>query len=170
MKTAILYRSHHGTTARVAALIAEKLRDVTVLDLGKSPNPRIDGYDRIIIGGSIHIGMIQKGIRDFCEKNLETLLQKETGLFICCMLKEKQQEQFDHAFPEALKEHSKARACLGGELLFERMSCLERFIVKKVTKTDKSTPQIDLGAIGYFVRQLVEHEEAGTQTFPKPDL
>lgn len=162
MKTAILYRSHHGTTARVAALIAERLRDVTVLDLGKNPNPRIDVYDRIIIGGSIHIGMIQRSIRKFCEKNLDALLQKETGLFICCMLKEKQQEQFDNAFPEALKDHSRAHACLGGELIFERMNCLERFIVKKVAKTDKSTSQIDLGAIGHFVRQLNEHEKAGT--------
>lgn len=52
--------------------------------------------------------MIQKSIRSFCEQNLEALLQKETGLFICCMLKEKQEEQLESAFPEALRAHNKA--------------------------------------------------------------
>lgn len=162
MKTAILYRSHHGTTARVVRILAEKLRghQVTLIDLHDNPDPQIDGFDTIIIGGSIHIGMIQKSVRQFCEKNLDVLLQKETGLFICCMLKEKEQEQYERAFPEALRAHSKVHGFFGGELLLERMNCLEKFIVKKVAKTKESTSRIDLGAIGHFARKLLNKEES----------
>lgn len=43
MKTAIIYRSHHGTTSKVARMIAEKLVEkgcqLSLIDLHSNPNP-----------------------------------------------------------------------------------------------------------------------------------
>lgn len=156
MKTAIIYSSTHGTTKKVARLIAEKQngKEVSLIDLGINPKPVIDTFDRIIIGGSIHVGMIQKRVKHFCEKNLALLLQKETGLFICCMRKEKQEEQFVNAFPERLRMHSKVHGYFGGEFLFEKMNFLQKLMVKKVAKVCKSISQIDYAAIDQFVSAL----------------
>lgn len=155
MKTAIIYASKHGTTEKVVDLLAEKLTgDISLVNIQDIPDPSIASFDTVIIGGSIHAGMIQKSIKHFCEKNLDELLQKETGLFICCMLKEEAQEEFENAFPQALKDRARARGIFGGELLFEKMSFLEKFMVKKVAKVDKTVSAIDYAAIDQFVGDL----------------
>lgn len=158
MKTAIFYSSKHGTTAKVAALLAEKLEkeQPRLIDLHAKAAPPVQEFDRIIIGGSIHIGTIQKSVKRFCEKNLEQLLQIETTLLICCLQKEKEKEQFDRAYPLALREHSMAHGFFGGELLMEKMNFIEKFIVKKVAGKDKSFSALDYAAIDRFVRELKE--------------
>ncbi|CAN5505563.1 hypothetical protein BH23BAC1_BH23BAC1_30750 [soil metagenome] len=67
MKTLIIYSSRHGTTEKVAALIAEKLEstEVYIINLKFKAKIDFDQFDRIIIGGSIHMGQVQKVIKDF---------------------------------------------------------------------------------------------------------
>ena len=156
MKTAIVYCSKHGTTEKIAGLIADKLdgEEVSVINLDKDNGPDPEIFDRIIVGGSIHEGSIQKRVKQFYTKNLQTLLRKELGLFICYLNKEKQNEQFEHAFPQELREHSKARGYFGGELLFERMNFLDRWIVRIVAKKKENVSEIDYPAIDRFVADL----------------
>jgi menaquinone-dependent protoporphyrinogen oxidase len=156
MKTAIIFRSKHGTTETVSHTIASKLGtdEVTLIDLKKYPEPTIQDFDRIIIGGSIHAGTVQKRVKNFCEKHLDALRQKELGLFICCMDREKQQEEFENAFPQTLQSHAKVMGIMGGEFIFERMNFMERFIVKKISKKDRSVSEIDHEAIDSFVSRL----------------
>lgn len=156
MKVAIVYCTHHGTTAKVARLLAQKLEQhqVSIYDLGKTPDPAIDAYDLIIIGGSIHVGMIQKRVKHFCEKNLELLLEKEVGLFICCMLAENQKIQFEKAYPAPLRAQSKAHGYLGGEFIFEKMNLLEKLMVNVVAKTHDSISRIHYASIDRFVQEL----------------
>ncbi|PTN08678.1 flavodoxin domain-containing protein [Mangrovibacterium marinum] len=152
MKTAILYLSTHGCTINVAHRIAVKLGgEVDLINLKNKPRVRLDDYDRIILGGSIHAGKIQKELRSFCERNLDKLTQKELGLYICCMYKGVQAEvQLRNAFPEALHRHAKAEAIMGGAFYFEKMNFVERFLVKKMTGTTKTTVRINQDAIRRF--------------------
>lgn len=161
MKTAIIYCTKHGTTEKAARLIAEKLSgsDVSLINLDQEDEPDLSVFDRIIIGGSIHIGTIQKDIRNLCIKHLDELLQKDLGLFICCMLKEKQLEQFNVAFPLTLRNHCKAKGMFGGELLLEKMNLLDKLLVRAVTKQKESVSSIDYPAINRFVSEF----EAGCE-------
>ncbi len=152
MNTTIIYISKHGTTEKVAEKIAEKLgvQPNNLLNLRNDRNPDIENYDRVIIGGSIHAGMIQKRVKDFCEKNLQSLLQKEIGLFMCGMQDEQFEEEFKNAFPEKLRQNSKANLFAGGEFIFEKMNFLEKAIVKKVASVDSSISNINYEAIDKF--------------------
>lgn len=156
MKAAIIYCSNHGTTEKVAGFISEKLKgdSVTMINLLKDPDPSIQEYDKIIIGGSIHFGTIQKQIKRLCSRNEELLLRKDLGLFICCMLDEQQKEEFENAFPGNLRNHSRACGIFGGELFFEKMNFLEKIIVRKVAKADSDVSHIDYEAIDRFISQL----------------
>lgn len=116
--------------------------------------PKVDQYDQIIIGGSIHFGKIQKHIKRFCERNESILIQKDLGLFICCMLTEKKDEQFENAFSDVLKQKSIARGCFGGEFLLEKMNFLEKLIVKKVANATVSSSHINFDEIDHFIAQL----------------
>ena len=72
MKTLIIYMSTHGCTKQVVTELAEQLNgEVTIKNLKEDKNPDFQNYDRVIIGGSIHAGQIQRKIREYCEAHLE---------------------------------------------------------------------------------------------------
>lgn len=156
MKTIITFCTNHGCTEKVAAQIAEFLgSEITLHNLKSKNHPNFHEFDRIIIGGSIHAGQIQKKVKEFYTRNMDLLLDKELGIFICCMEEgEKAKEEMQVVFPEKLLKHAKATACLGGEFNFEKMNFLEKMIVKKVAKVEQSTSNIDHEAIKFFSNKM----------------
>jgi menaquinone-dependent protoporphyrinogen oxidase len=156
MKTLIIYTTSHGCTEKVAGILRDKIEgEVNLLNLKKDTIPLLTDFDRILIGGSIHAGQIQKRIKEFCRNNQDTLLERELGLFICCMEEgEKAREQLRNAFPDALQLHAKSTAILGGEFNFERMNIIEKMIIKKVAKVDHSVSTINQKSIDKFVGDL----------------
>ncbi|MBN8584118.1 MAG: flavodoxin domain-containing protein [Ignavibacteria bacterium] len=160
MKTAIIFKTKHGTTEKVAYMLAKDLSsdgsEVRVIDLAKTRQPHLVSYERIIIGGSIHVGKIQREIRTFCERHTDVLRTKKLGLYICCMETDdqKRQKEFEDAFPENLKKHASAKAIMGGEFLLEKMNFIERLVVRKVANTRESVHDIDTEAVEKFLKEI----------------
>lgn len=155
MNTLIVYASKHGTTEKVATLISEKLTDKTALvNLKTTKNIDLNPYEQIIIGGSIHAGMLQKRVRQFCEKNMSILLQKRIGLFLSCMDESKAQEQIERVFPEVLRNHAISYKVTGGEFRMDKMNFIERAIVKKVSGVTENVNNIKTDQIDEFVKTL----------------
>ncbi|UCG28250.1 MAG: flavodoxin domain-containing protein [Bacteroidales bacterium] len=152
MKTIIVYMSRHGCTEKAVKILAEHLgKDISVKNLKNENAPDIDGYDTVIIGGSIHAGQIQTEIRRFCQRNMEKLLKKKTGLFVCCMETGKTAEdQFNNAFPEELRNHATEKGMFGGEFDFAKMSAFEKRIIEKVANITESISLLDRTAIKDF--------------------
>lgn len=124
------------------------------------PNPSIDTYDRVIIGGSIHAGKIQRAVKYLCKKNQKNLLKKQLGLFICCMDQEKALEQYRNAYPELLRNHASAAGLFGGEFNFERMNFVQKAIIKKISGLEASVDKLDEAAIGKFINQLESRRQS----------
>ena len=143
MKTLIIYASKYGCTEKCSNLLKDKLiGEVKIVNMKKENVPDINLFDNIIIGGSIYMGKIQKRVNEFCIKNNSTLTNKKLGFFICCMSeKDIAEKQIKASFPEELLSKAIAIEHFGGEFIFEKMNFLERFIIKKISKTsnDKST-------------------------------
>ena len=161
MKTGIIYISKHGTTERVAGKIAEKFNDsdVELINLKKDKIESLDSFDRLIIGGSIHMSMVHKKTKRFCELNNKVLLNKELGLFLCCMeTGEKAIEQFENAFSEDIRKHALSSAMLGYEYNLEKMNFFERALVKKISGSSENVCEIDIEAIDNFVRLFDKKE------------
>ena len=160
MRTAIIFKTKHGTTEKVAYMLAKDLSsdgsEVRVIDLAKTRQPHLVSYERIIIGGSIHVGKIQREIRTFCERHTDVLRTKKLGLYICCMETDdqKRQKEFEDAFPENLKKHASAKAIMGGEFLLEKMNFIERLVVRKVAHTRESVHDIDTEAVEKFLKEI----------------
>lgn len=143
MKSVIIYSTKHGTTEKVANIInALSKEKAELINLKKSKSVDLSQYDRIIIGGSIHAGMVQKRIRKFCEAHMQELSQKPLGLFLSCMEEEKAQEQFNNAYPEELRKAAISTKLTGGEILLDKMNFLERYVVKKMGKMTESVSKI----------------------------
>lgn len=156
-KILIIYRSRYGTTSKVSEYLASRLNnaELTLLSSGKEKLPDLSSFDKIIIGGSIRAGMIQGEIKKIVSKNLDTLLSKELGLYLCCMEEdERRQKQFDDSFPEPVRRHAKASGLFGGEFNFDRLNFLEKKIIRKVSGFNDTVSKIDYEAIDKFAEDI----------------
>jgi menaquinone-dependent protoporphyrinogen oxidase len=156
----IVYMSKHGTTEKVAGMIKDSLGiPTTVVNLKKERNPETGPYDLILIGGSFHVGKIQKQVRNFCRRNETVLLTKNLGIFVCCMFTgNERQEEFNRAFSENLRKHASVKGFMGYELLFEKMDPVTRKIMKKMSGETKDVYKVDTSAIQRFVTELKKQE------------
>ncbi|MDG5790002.1 flavodoxin domain-containing protein [Evansella sp. AB-P1] len=142
MRNVIVYCTSHGTTEKAATKLADLLQgEVKLLNL-KDYDAVLDlsEFDTVIIGASIHIGNIQRKMKQFMNENYNDLVKKRLGLFLCCMREgEIAEQQFEDAFPQELREISIDNALFGGEFLISKMNFFERLIVKKVSGTTEDT-------------------------------
>ncbi len=158
MKTVIIYTTKHGCTDKCAHTLANEMEtNATVVNLETERNINITEYETVIIGGSIHAGMLNKKVKSFIDKNLDTLSKKKLGLFLCCMYEgEKALEQFQNAFPEIIRNKAVAHGLFGGEFDFDKMNFLEKAIVKKVANVEQSVSNINYANIKAFAEKILK--------------
>jgi len=155
MKTIILYGTSHGTTEKCSKMLADKIGgNPTLVNLQENNNPNLSEYDIVIIGSSIVAGKIRKHVKNFANKNVEALLKKKVGIFLCCMEEENPQKYINENFPEEIVKSLFAVGFFGGEFIFEKMGGLERFIIKKMSKTDKNVSKIKEENISKFAETV----------------
>ena len=134
MRSLIAYRTKYGTVAACARTLAAKIGgDVALADLADARDVRLREYDTVIIGGSIYAGKLQRKVVSFCEKNRSVLLQRRVGIFLCCLYEgEEALMQLQSAFPDWLLAHAFARALPGGEIHYDRLTFLDRLLVRSL--------------------------------------
>ncbi len=156
MKTIILYDSKHGCTEHCAEQLSRLIPEAgEPVSLRQKPLPDPAAFDTIIIGGSIHAGSVQKRVKKFCRKNLDLLLSKRIGLFLCCMREgEGAEKQFNEAFPQALREKASARGLFGGQFNFDKMNPLEQKIIGKISGVTASLSRLREDHIEAFAMKM----------------
>ncbi|MCJ7689562.1 MAG: flavodoxin domain-containing protein [Clostridiaceae bacterium] len=156
MKTLIIYASKHGCTEKCSNILKDKLNgEVKIVNIKKDSITEITEFDNIIVGGSIYMGRIQKEINNFCLKNSSTLINKTLGFFTCGMSdNEIAEKQISTSFPEELLTNAVAKESFGGEFIFKKMNFFERFIVKKISKSDKDISKISKENINKFAQLI----------------
>jgi menaquinone-dependent protoporphyrinogen oxidase len=155
MKTLIAYSTTLGCTEQCASRLKEDLGpDVDLYRISRRRKIRLDQYKTVIIGGSIHEGMIQRSVRKFCETYLKELLKKEVGLFICCVEPgEDEDNLIKMAFPEELIKSALAKGYFGGELNFKKMNLLQKIMTRKKARLEE-VPEVDFDLILEFANKL----------------
>jgi len=158
MKTLIAYSTTLGCTEQCASKLKEGMGNgVEMVRISRRRKYQLQHHDIIIIGGSIHEGMIQHSVFKFCENNLDVLLKKQVGLFVCCMDPDaNEKELIEMAFPERLVAHALASGFFGGELNIRKMNLLQKIMTRKAARLQKE-PDIDFQRILDFARKLQEH-------------
>ena len=156
MRTLILYASKYGFTADCANLLCEKLSgEVIVLDIESLKQPvSLPDYDRVILGSSVYVGKISKELREFSMKNLDELLGKEIGLFLCCALTENVDKFLKNNFPPKLLHHAIVIKTFGSDARLDKMSFIDKKIIETVAKGDFSGFKVLDENISKFVEKL----------------
>ena len=156
MSTLIVYASKYGCTEKCAKLIAGEIKgEVGLINLKQVKAINLSNYNKVIVGGSIYIGKIQKDVTEDCTKNLEELKQKKIGLFICGMVEgEAINNELNQNFPLELLEIAVAKEYLGGEFLIDKMSFMDKVIIKKVSKVTANKSNILEDKIHEFAQAM----------------
>ncbi len=156
MRTLLVYETTHGCTEKCSLRLRELLEDKPdIVRLRRPGKIRLSLYDTIIIGGSIHAGMMQSRVRNFCQEHLPKLRKKKIALFICCMEEgARAAEEFGNAFPDDLQKNAVAKGIFGGEFDFERMNFFQRAIVRKIKGINASVSRLKEDEIIKFARAL----------------
>lgn len=137
MKVLIAYATKHGAAEKCAEMLKQKIKgEVDIVNLNQVKNVNVDDYDKVIIGGSVYAGSIQKAVTEFCTKNSERFKQKQVGLFITCMNESAADTQLNKVFPQELLDIAVAKAACGGEYNFKDMNFMEKMIIKMITKAE----------------------------------
>ncbi|MDW7667943.1 MAG: flavodoxin domain-containing protein [Bacillota bacterium] len=152
MKTLIAYATKRGFTKKCAELLSEKLEGtVEIADIKKSKNMDISSYENIIIGGSVYIGKIRKEVPDFYDRNMDKLLNKNIGLFICGLAEgEVVKKELEACFPDKLSERALVIDIFGGEYNFDKMNFIEKTVIKKIANTTENQEVLHLDRIEKF--------------------
>lgn len=167
MKTLIAYSTTLGCTEQCASKLKEDIGEgVEMIRISSRKKYDLHEYDTIIVGGSIHEGRIQQSVNHFCKSNLQVLMQKQVGLFVCCMDQDAdEKEMIEHAFPPQLVEHALASGFFGGELNIKKMNLLQKIMTRKAARLQKE-PDIDFQRILQFARTI--HELGSDDNFDGP--
>ncbi len=158
MKGIIIYDSLHGSTEKCANKLIELLPDGFIsVRLQGHEDLNIEEFDSVIIGGSIHMGVIQTRVENFIKKNYSLLAEKRLGLYLCCMEEgETAQLQFNKAYPEELRLRALANGLFGGEFNLRKMNFFEKKFTRKATGIKSSVSRINEEEIRRFALKMGE--------------
>lgn len=152
MKTIIIYTSKYGCAEKAAYLLKNLLGEGTeVVNLMHAKEPTLERYDTVILGGSIYYGKIQKQMTAFASKYQNELGKKRVGLFICAGAKgEQATQELKSSFPEELYNQSITKEVFGDEIYEEKLTLLDRLVLRMVKGKNKSVNGLSKETIERF--------------------
>ena len=161
MKTLIVYATKYGCTKECAKMLAVKLIGEVQLHNLKQGIPAIEGYEKVVVGGSVYIGQIGKEVTQFLKEKENELKSKELGLFIVCMREgELAEQQLSTVYPQELLKHAKVKGLFGGQFKFGKMSFMDKLITRVIAKTSEDVSNIHCENIKGFAETLNGLDEA----------
>lgn len=159
MKILIVYASKYGCTKDCVLYLKNALHgDVMVCSVQEKIS-NLEQFDTVLIGSSIYMNAIQKGIKEFCNKNLKILMNKRIGLFIGCYTPADTKDYINTFFPEELLSHAACKSIFGGEMRYDTMNVLYRKLFQWLQKLEGfqkgfKEPYIDYAEIQRFARVM----------------
>jgi len=159
MKILIAYATRFGTTEKCAGILAELLRkknyEVEIVDLKKDKKVKPENYDLVIIGGSFLIARMNAYVQKFVKRNLNTLLNIKTAVFMCGS-DENWENEIKKGFPQELLDKAVAKGYFGYEFNLNKMNPIFRKMMQKASETTEPISKINAENIKKFAEEIAE--------------
>lgn len=143
MKTIIIYATKTGTVKRCAALLAARLgaENTDMFDIAGG-EPDYAGYDTVVFGTPVRMGMIDGRIRRMIQKRAADLRGRRCAVFTCNCLLTKASDAFVRNFSEDFMEHALCMDTFGGEFDPQKQRGGDRLLLKIMELAAKSDPAL----------------------------
>lgn len=164
MKIAIIYSTNARATKKAAKLLSSKLNCKTqLIPIEKAKTACLLKYNYIILAGSIDNGKVQGVLKRYISRNLKTLMEKPTALFLNCDENDSSEKSFDKTFSEELVRSSFLKSNFGTEINKDEGGFFEKRhktkLISKYKKENKSLPMLNLNEIDQFANHINEKIE-----------
>jgi menaquinone-dependent protoporphyrinogen oxidase len=140
-KILIAYATTEGQTAQIADRLADVIRkrgvEAEALDLKRSKDVSLDGYDAVIVGGSIHMGKHQEHVTDFVRKNRAVLERRPSAFFSVSLAAHGDManaEAYVENFEQQTGWHPTKVGLFSGALLYRKYGLLKRYMMKRIVR------------------------------------
>jgi menaquinone-dependent protoporphyrinogen oxidase len=161
VKILIAYATRFGTTEKCAGMLAgilrEKNLEVELVNLKKNIRVKPENYDLTIVGGSFLIFRMNAFVKKFVKRNLNILLNKKTGIFMCG-IDEDWENEIKKGFPEELLDKAVAKGYFGYEIILNKMNPMFRNMMQKVSNTMEPVSKINTENIRKFAEEIAEEK------------
>ncbi|MBZ5855492.1 flavodoxin domain-containing protein [Flavihumibacter profundi] len=172
MKILIIYGTTEGHTRKIARYMEDVLKDaghiVTIADAADNP-PAPDGYEAILIGGSIHMHKYQSAVAHYITANVSLLNKMPGAYFSVCLavasdIKEEHDEAQKIANDFLLQTGWKPlmTSQIAGALKYTQYDFFKRMIMKmiskregRVTDTSQDYEYTDWEAVKLFLKEFI---------------
>lgn len=160
MKNIIIFTTKHGSVEKAAKRLEAKLDgEVCLVNLMREKSPALDEFDRVILGGSIYAGRVQKKLSGFILGNVSQLVKKRVGLFICAAQPEPASlQELQAAFPSDLFEHAVVKEVFGYEYDFAKLNLLEKLATRAIAGVTSSKFELSDEKIDIFAKTICATE------------
>jgi len=158
MKVLIAYATRFGTTEKCVGILVEILRgknyEVETVDLKKDKRVNSENYDLVVVGGSFLIARMNAYVKKFVKRNLNTLLNIKTGVFMCGS-DENWENEIKKGFPQELLDKAIAKGYFGYEFNLDKMNPMFRNMIQKASETTESVSKINTENIKKFAEKVM---------------
>jgi len=142
----IAYSTREGQTRSIAASMAEALEHqghtVHVTDV-REPEPglRLDEYEAVLLGGSIHLGRFDRGLKGFVFRHRGELAAVPAGFFTVCLAASSPDDgreevmAYAERFFDATSWRPNLLTFVPGALLYRRYNFVVRFVMRGIARS-----------------------------------
>jgi menaquinone-dependent protoporphyrinogen oxidase len=171
-KILIGYGTTEGHTARIADYLADVIRGqghkTQAVDLKRSPGTRLDEFDAVLVGGSIHMGKHEEPVRDFVQNNRAALERLPSAFFSVSLAAHGDLENaraYVENFEQETGWHPTQVGLFSGALLYRQYGFIKRLMMKKIvsdkpgslsTDTSRDHEYTDWDEVKHFAEDFLK--------------
>ncbi|MEQ8762526.1 MAG: menaquinone-dependent protoporphyrinogen IX dehydrogenase [Planctomycetota bacterium] len=152
MRCLIVYSSTEGQTEKIARALAERCRsqghEAETREVSAA-EPDLSSYDRVIVGGSIHINKHQRALTRFVRERRDDLNRHQGTAFFSVSLSASGDEKdraaargLMKAFLERQEWRPRWQAIFAGAVRWKKYGFFKRFLIRQIIK--RKDPRADL--------------------------
>ena len=140
MKFLILYSSYGGATKSCVELLEKRLcahHEVQTVSIREERAPAPEGFDGVVLAGSIRMGQLHKRLRAYIKEYKQALNDMPTAVCFCCGYTRQFEEYVSTQIPKDLTCSLGVR-CFGGELKPEKLHGFDKLVVRVARSSIRS--------------------------------
>ncbi len=137
MHTLLAYASKYGATKQNVPILENMLDgEVDCIVLKETKEIDFSKYQKVVIFSSVYAGDVPKYVKKFGKKYQQELLERHFGICFCCMTEIYNQIKGYalNSFTRDLVNHAACIASIGGFFQYDKMTSVERKLLKVATK------------------------------------
>jgi menaquinone-dependent protoporphyrinogen oxidase len=176
----VIYATQYGQACKIAQALGQTLQQsghsVEVVEASDHA-PRPEGYDGIIVTGSVHAGGYQRNLRRWVRAHADALAATRSAFVSVCLgvlqhdaAVDRELASIRARFEAATGWHPRIVKIVAGSLPYTRYNWLTRFMMRRIvakaggdTDTSRDYEYTDWGALRTFAQEFVAPLSPGGQ-------